>query len=148
MTLRDIARPREELVSVTKDTPVTELAIQMRERTVGSVIIEERGKPVGIVTDRDLAMKIVATGTDPRDLTAADVMNGNTITVDVDDGVFDVCRTMRESGVRRVPVMENGELAGILTLDDIIVLLEDELHDLSAVIRSESPPYALPYAYD
>ncbi|WP_336359953.1 CBS domain-containing protein [Haladaptatus sp. ZSTT2] len=144
MTIRDIARPREELVSATKETPVTELATMMRERTVGSVVIEERGKPIGIVTDRDLAMKIVAAGKNPRDLTAADVMNGNTITVDADDGVFDVCRTMRESGVRRVPVMDNGELAGILTLDDIIVLLEDELHDLSEVIRSESPPYALP----
>ncbi|WP_338729627.1 CBS domain-containing protein [Haladaptatus sp. DJG-WS-42] len=144
MTIRDIARPREELVSATKETPVTELATMMRERTVGSVVIEAERKPVGIVTDRDLAMKIVAAGKDPRDMTAADVMNGNTITVDVNDGVFDVCRTMRESGVRRVPVMDNGELAGILTLDDIIVLLEDELHDLSEVIRSESPPYALP----
>ncbi|WP_332899863.1 CBS domain-containing protein [Haladaptatus sp. CMSO5] len=144
MTIRDIARPREELVSATKETPVTELATMMRERTVGSVVIEERGKPIGIVTDRDLAMKIVAAGKNPRDLTAVDVMNGNTITVNADAGVFDVCRTMRESGVRRVPVMDNGELAGILTLDDIIVLLEDELHDLSEVIRSESPPYALP----
>ncbi|MFC6733457.1 MULTISPECIES: CBS domain-containing protein [unclassified Haladaptatus] len=144
MTLRDIARPREELVSASPDTPVTELATQMRERTVGSVVIEEAGKPIGIVTDRDLAMKIVATGKDPLNMTAADVMNGNTVTVDIDAGVFDVCQTMREHAVRRLPVMENNQLTGIITLDDIIVLLEDELHDLSEVIRSESPPYALP----
>jgi CBS domain-containing protein len=68
-------------------------------------------------------------------------MTSDPVTVDVDDGVADVCRTMREHGVRRVPVTDGGALAGIVTMDDVLVLLGREMDDLTSVVEAESPPY-------
>lgn len=141
MTVETIARDRNELVTVSPDDPVREVAETMRDTTVGSAIVERDEEPVGIVTDRDLAMQILAEGEDPSSMTARDVMTEDPVTADVDDGVFEICEMMRESGIRRMPVVDGGKLAGIVTLDDLIVLLEGEMNGLSEVIRKESPPY-------
>lgn len=142
MPIKDIARPRDELVSADANTPLPDLARLMEERRVGCVVIEGEREPAGIVTDRDLAIRVIGEGTDPREVTAGDVMTDDPHTAEADDGVFELCAKMREHGVRRMPVVENGELTGIVTLDDLVVLLEDEFHDISEVIRSESPPYS------
>lgn len=141
MPVETIARDRTELVTVSPDDSVRDVAETMRNETVGSAIVERGSEPVGIVTDRNLAMNVIADGEDPSTMTARDVMTPDPDTADVDDGVFERCEMMRERGVRRMPVVEDGKLAGIVTLDDRIVLLETEMNDLSAVIRSESPPY-------
>jgi CBS domain-containing protein len=170
MPLTHLARDKEELVTATADATVGELARLMRDETVGCVLIEgqdkpgvimtERGprrqagnpepngEPVGIVTDRDLAMEVVAENRDPEGVTAADVMTESPVTVGEDDNVFTLCAQMRQHDVRRVPVVgEDGKLTGIVSLDDIIVRLEDEIdkieqisNDMAAVIESESPP--------
>lgn len=142
MPIHEIARPRDELVSAQPDTPLPELAQLMDERRVGCVVIERENKPAGIVTDRDLAVRVVGEAKDSSELTAADIMTDDPHTAEVDDGVFDLCAKMREHGVRRIPVVEDGELTGIVTLDDMVVLLEDEMHDISEVIQEESPPYS------
>lgn len=141
MPVKDIIRSREELVTATRDHTCQDLAKLMADHKVGSVIIEEQDKAVGIVTDRDIALKAVGEGRDPKTTKAADVMNSDVYTCDAEDGVFELCREMREHGVRRMPVMDGGKLSGIVTLDDLVILLEDEMHDLSEVIRAESPPY-------
>lgn len=142
MPLKDIARPREELVSTQSDTSLPELARLMDERRVGCVVIERENEPAGIVTDRDLAMRVVREGKDPTGLTAGDIMTDNPHTAATDAGVFEACAKMREHGVRRLPIVEEGELTGIVTLDDMVVLLEDEMHNISEVIKEESPPYS------
>lgn len=142
MPIKDIARPRDELVSTDADTPLPDLARLMQERRVGCVVIEGEREPAGIVTDRDLATRVIAEGLDPREMTAGDVMTDEPHTAEADDGVFELCAKMREHGVRRMPVVEDGALRGIVTLDDLVVLLEDEFHDISEVIRAESPPYS------
>lgn len=144
MPVQTIARERNELVTVTPDDAIETVAETMRDETVGSVVVERNAKAVGIITDRDLAMKILADGKDPATLTARDVMTPDPVTADVDDGVFELCEQMREEGVRRIPVLADGELAGIVTLDDLVILLGDEMKDLSEVIRSESPPFPKP----
>lgn len=143
MTVKDICRPKEELVSAGKETSVRELCQLMDDRKVGCVVIEAGDRPEGIVTDRDIAM---AFGADkPLDeWTAGDIMNRDPFTAKAGDGVFELCSTMAEHGVRRAPVVEDGELCGIVTLDDLVVLLEDEMHNISEVIRGESPPYQAP----
>lgn len=140
MPVRTIARGKEDLVTATPDTPATEIAQMMDDHTVGSVIVVEDDEPVGIVTDRDLAMEILNEDRD-RELTASEFMSSDLVTADADDGVMELCRTMREHSVRRIPVVDDGKIAGIVTLDDVMVLLEDEMKNLSEVIRSESPPY-------
>ncbi|ADQ67791.1 signal-transduction protein containing camp-binding and cbs domains [Halogeometricum borinquense DSM 11551] len=140
MPVRDIARSKGEVVSARPDTPVNELAKTMASKKVGSVVIETDGHIEGIVTDRDLALKILGEGRD-REAFARDVMSPKPFTADGDMGVMELCRAMREHGVRRVPVAEEGKLSGIVTMDDLLVLLEDEMHDISEIIKAESPPY-------
>lgn len=139
MTLDDLAR--KEPVAATRNASIAEIASLMRDEMVGSVVIEEDDRPVGIVTDRDITVGVTAEGRDPDDVTAADVMTADPVTVDRDAGVFDVIRTMADNGVRRIPVVDGGRLYGIITLDDLDRLLSDERHTLSKVIEAESPPY-------
>lgn len=141
MPVRTVARQRNELVTASPDTPVQEVADLMRRESVGSVIVEREDEPVGIVTDRDIAIEIVAAGAEFSETTARDVMARDPITVDADDGIFEVCQLMRQRAVRRLPVVDEGKLVGIVTLDDLLVLLDDEMSDLSEVIRSESPSW-------
>ncbi|MFB6102507.1 MAG: CBS domain-containing protein [Haloplanus sp.] len=130
---------REDVVTASPDTPVYEIAIEMRTENVGSVVVVEDDIPVGLVTDRDIAVRIAADMLDAEEMTARNVMTGNPVTVDVDTGVFELCNTMCEEGVRRIPVVDEGDLAGIVTFDDLIVLLTGELGTLAGAVESESP---------
>lgn len=133
---------REQVVSASPDTPVTEIAQLMEEEDVGSVVILEDERPRGIVTDRDLALEVLVHERDPSSLTAADVMSEEVVTVDVDSGIFDVIRTMQESSVRRIPAVDSdGRVAGIVTFDDFVILLGRELEQLGNVVEAEIPPY-------
>lgn len=141
--IKDIARPRNELVSADPTASLREICQLMDDRRVGCVVIESDERPAGIITDRDIAMEF-SSGATLDDLTADDIMHRDPYTISSDDGVFDLCATMAEHGVRRMPVVEGDELAGIVTFDDLVVLLDDELSNLSEVVRTESPPYEEP----
>lgn len=143
MTVKDIARPREELVSAEPTASVREICRLMDNRRVGCVVIEAEHEPTGTITDRDVAMAF-AEGKSLDELAADDIMHRDPHTVSSDDGVFDLCATMAEHGVRRTPVVEEEKLTGIIAFDDLVVLLDDELSNLSAVVRAESPPYEAP----
>ena len=139
MTIADIMR--EDVVTASPDTPVSEVATTMRDETVGSVVVVEGDAPVGLVTDRDIAVRIAADALDATEMTARDMMTEDPETVDVDTGILELCNAMHDAGVRRMPVVDGGDLAGIVTLDDLTVLLSGELEQLAGVIQSESPPY-------
>ena len=138
MTIRQISRT--DVVTADPDTPVTDVAATMRDRGVGSVVVTEAGTPTGLVTDRDIGVG-VWDHDDPAGLTAADVMSRDPVTVEADAGVYEALRRADEAKVRRLPVVEDGALAGIVTLDDFVVLLAGELDGVADVIQSESPPY-------
>ncbi len=124
------------------DQTAGNLATVMREEGVGSVIIEADDEPVGIVTDRDLVLQVLEPREDPTGVTAEDVMTETLVTVQGDDGVFEATATMFENNVRRLPVVdEDGSLAGIVTMDDLLVLLSTEMEHLTGVVEAESPPY-------
>jgi CBS domain-containing protein len=131
---------RSDVVTVESTASLDEVARLMRERGVGCVVVEEGGRMAGIVTDRDLAVRGFDTD-DPRRATAADVMTANPATVDGDAGVLELTATMQTEGVRRMPVVdEAGELAGIVTQDDVAQLLVEEASALAGVLEEESPP--------
>lgn len=140
MTIQAVAR--EEVLTVTPETPVVEIADKLAHRRVGSAIVVEGDRPVGIVTDRDLAIDVLGVAADPAETVARDIMHGDLFTVEADNGVFETINEMREAGVRRVPLVDGDALVGIVTLDDLLVLLAGELDNLSSIIQSESPPYA------
>ncbi|MHB9285913.1 CBS domain-containing protein [Halobacteriales archaeon Cl-PHB] len=118
------------------------LALRMEEAGVGSIVIEEEMQPVGIVTDRDLAMRVDARGGDASEVTAADVMTPDPATMPVEAGILQLTDAMQQAMVRRMPIVDDqGTLVGIVTLDDVMRLLATELYDLASVVQAESPPY-------
>lgn len=139
MTVEDMAR--SDVVTADPGTTTREISKLLGQENVGSVIITEEATPVGIVTDRDLALEVIGEGKDSATITAEDVMTTDLFTVETDESIYDVLEGMRERGVRRVPVVEDGDLAGIVTLDDFLVLLTSELENISGVVQAGIPDY-------
>lgn len=142
MTIHTVAR--QDVVTIEPATPVSDIADLMARERVGSAIVVDAGQPVGIVTDRDLAIDVLGVGADPTETTAMDVMQDVLVTATADMGVFEAINEMAREGVRRLPLTSDGELVGIVTLDDLVVLLAGELVNLASVIDAESPPRATP----
>jgi CBS domain-containing protein len=122
--------------------PVQEAAVLMRDYHVGSLVVaeEREGKtvPVGILTDRDLVVEVLAKGMDTEELAVGDVMSDHLMLVVENESLWDVIQRMRSEGVRRVPVVDGGgALVGILSVDDMLQLLGDELSALGRLIGNE-----------
>lgn len=116
-----------------KQTSVVAAAQLMREDHVGSLVVvdEENGSRQvrGIITDRDIVMSVVATGLNPEPLCLEDIMSERLVTANETDSLLEVMRAMREHGVRRVPVVGvQDELVGLLTLDDALKILSQEMN--------------------
>ncbi|WP_254810091.1 CBS domain-containing protein [Natronosalvus amylolyticus] len=140
MPIENLAR--SDVVTAREDESVRELATRMDESKVGSIVITDGNEPVGIVTDRDLALRVIGDGTDPASTTAGEVMTDSLTTVDQTDGFYRATELMSEHGIRRLPVCnENNELVGIITSDDLTELLAEEQMQLSDVIQAQRPAY-------
>ncbi len=121
---------------------VDEAARVMRERHVGCIVVVEQGDggrlPIGILTDRDIVLAVVAKDADAKTLRIGDVMTAAVASVRETDTLYDVLSIMRSRGVRRVPVTgPHGVLAGILTMDDVLNALAGQLQALGMVVGRE-----------
>jgi CBS domain-containing protein len=134
-------RTREVVVS-RRDAKVSEAARLMRKHHVGDVVVVDevdgRQVPSGIVTDRDIVIGVIAQGLDPDTITVGDMMMTE-ITVGRElDGVADTLEVMRVKAVRRLPIVDAlGTLVGIVTADDLLQLLAEEMSSLAAMINRE-----------
>ncbi|WP_136602415.1 CBS domain-containing protein [Salinigranum halophilum] len=138
MAIEDIAH--RDVVTVDLEATLTDVAHVMRDERVGSVVVVDgKGTVAGLLTDRDLVVSGLAEGRHPDECIANDILSTNVFSVDPDDDVADVARRMREEGVRRVPVMRDRDLVGIVTLDDLLVHLGEEFDSLVSVIKGEFP---------
>lgn len=131
-----------EVITVTANTTIFEAAKLMRSHHVGDVVVinENQGKPIplGIVTDRDLVIEVVATELDCKVMTVSDIMVRHLSVVTENAGIFDTIKIMTSKGVRRLPVVdEHGMLTGIVTLDDLLILLSNEIGSLSKLVTRE-----------
>ncbi|MFH7326810.1 CBS domain-containing protein [Desulfurivibrio sp. C05AmB] len=131
-----------EVVVVDRQCPVREAARLMRNFHVGNVVVvdvhENSRMPVGIVTDRDLVVEIMARDVDPALLTVGDVMGPDLFTVRESEDLLQVIGRMRARGVRRAPVVNDiGVLEGIITVDDLLELLAEQAGKLTDLIRHE-----------
>lgn len=136
--ISDIAR--DDVVTADIEATLTDIAHVMRDQQVGSVVVVDgKGTVAGVLTDRDLVVSGLAEGRHPDECIANDILSTNVFSVAPDADVADVVRRMREQGVRRVPVMAEGDLVGIVTLDDLLVHLVEELDCLVSVVRGEFP---------
>ena len=109
----------------------------MEQHNVGTVVIVEDQRPVGIVTDRDLAIALGMRTKEPHDL-IADVMTSPVTTIDQDVGVFRATEYIKERALRRLVVVDDVDrVAGVVSLDDLLILLSRELQNLADGIRAE-----------
>lgn len=131
-----------DTVFTTRNSSIVDAAQLMRDHHVGDLVVvdEQAGRrvPVGIVTDRDLVIEILARQVEPGSVTVGDVMSGELVTARESDGLFDTLQRMRAKGVRRVPVVDaGGGLAGIVAVDDFLDLLAEEISALARLVSRE-----------
>ncbi|MEF8886849.1 MAG: CBS domain-containing protein [Haloarculaceae archaeon] len=135
----------DEVVTVYLDESILEVAETLREAQVGSaVVLDTKGDVLGVVTDRDLVVYGQQFVDSLATTTVNDILSMGVVSVGPDEEVLELTELMREEGVRRVPVVEDGDILGIVTLDDVVVGLAEELEspeleNLAAVIEAASP---------
>lgn len=114
----------------------------MRSRHVGCLVVVDETAAgrvvVGVITDRDIVMEAVASELDPASLTVGDVMSRELFSVLEDDSVKDMLVIMRRKGIRRLPVVKpHGVLVGLVTMDDVLSLISQQLREMASVIETE-----------
>jgi len=125
-------------VTAGPDDTVLCAAQRMRDEHVGDLVILEDERPAGIVTDRDLVVRVLAAEGDPSSLRLEEVMTRAPATVSEDSDVLEVLETMRSTGARRMPVLgADGSLTGILALDDVLAWLGRQMSAVGAVVTDD-----------
>jgi CBS domain-containing protein len=107
--------------TVESSASLTDAARAMRDDDIGAVLVVDGGQVTGIVTDRDIAVRAVAEGADPQSTKVADVCSSQLTALTVDQTVEDAIKIVREHSVRRIPVVQDGRPAGIVTIGDLAI---------------------------
>lgn len=131
-SIREVMTQNPELVS--GDTTVAEAAKLMRDKDFGGVLCGDGGEVSGFVTDRDIALRVVAEGKDPNSTTVSEIATTDLHTLSPDDSVEDAIELVREHNVRRVPVVEGAKPVGIVSIGDLAIERDENsaLADISA----------------
>lgn len=130
---------------VNPDTNMVEVAQLMQKHNVGSIPVYDNGQVVGILTDRDIVVRNVAHGKSPKDTKVQDVMTSQVTTVSPDMEIDEVTRIMAEQQIRRVPVVDNNQIVGMLALGDIASDFRFDMEASKALseISRPSKPYRI-----
>ena len=132
---------REPVVTIQPKQSVRDAALMMRDRHVGAVLVVDDDRPVGIVTDRDIVMRAIIEGRDPNTTAVRDVMSGSLTVVGSDQKIDDAIIAIRTAGVRRLPIVNAaGKAIGIVTLDDLVVLMAGELNLVAGAVQQNLGP--------
>jgi steroid delta-isomerase-like uncharacterized protein len=138
MGLRSIAR--QEVVRVSPQTSVAEAARLMEQKKVGSVVISDNGKPKGLLTDRDVTLRVLGKGMDPLKTPVEQVMTQDLVTLREDMGLLEALEAAKDKPIRRFLVVDSKDrLVGIFTLDDVLYLLGREMADVARIVEHEMP---------
>ena len=140
LKIRDVAV--HEPVTARPTESIGACARRMHDEHVGCLVVVEDNDgdafPVGVLTDRDIAIEVVAFGLDAASITAGDVMSERPAVVEEDDDLLDALAHMRERGVRRLPVVRpDGALSGMLALDNLLEALGEEIDGVLGVMRAQ-----------
>jgi len=118
LEVRDVMTPH--VIAEDEATRVRQLAKKMEIAGIGSIVITSKGKPVGIVTDRDITIKVCALKKNPDEVTAKEIMSTPLFTIEPDAPLEKACQLMAERGIRRLPVVEDDRLVGIISVRNLI----------------------------
>ena len=134
-SLKELIRPARALGP---DDNCLDAAQLMRSENIGSVVIARNDELLGLVTDRDLAMRVLADAQDPAAVRLSEIMSSHPVFISVRRSLDEAVTTMRDLGVRRLPVIdESGHLAGIISLDDILMRIARQVGQLGECIQRE-----------
>lgn len=126
------------VVTISAKATVREAARLMRQKKVGALVVLGSARPVGILTDRDITVGVVADGRDPAGVSVSEVMHKDPAVIREDQGLFDAARIFAAKGVRRLPVVDRrGTLIGIIALDDMLMLLGSEMGHVATALARE-----------
>jgi CBS domain-containing protein len=111
----------------------------MRSRKVGAVVVvNPSGTPVGVLTDRDITVQVVAQGIDAATARVATVIKRKPTVIREDAGILEATKLLSRRGIRRLPVLsKTGKLVGMISLDDLLMLLGSELGHIASTLASE-----------
>jgi CBS domain-containing protein len=125
------------VVTASAQMTVEEAARAMRSKNVGALVVVNAGRPIGMLTDRDVAVEVVALGKDPDAVRVGDVMHKKPMTIREDLGLLDATKAFAKSGVRRLPVVtKTGVLVGVIAVDDLFMLLGNEMGHLAGALSA------------
>jgi len=124
MSLQEFCR--KHVVKISPEKSITDACRMLKENNICCIIAENDGKLCGILTDRDIALKVAGEKRDPEKTKVNEVMTGNPVRISVDKGLHDLTALMHSHHVRRIPIVDGMDTTlGIVTLDDLIALLGD-----------------------
>lgn len=135
MSLRWYRTPR--MVVLNANSPVLEAARAIEHNNIGAVIVQRDSRVVGLVTDRDLAVRVLGRGLDPQTTTLEEVMTTPVATLAPTDSQRDAIRLMQQRNIRRIPLVENERAVGIVTLDDLLLDEAAAIDQLAAVVEAQ-----------
>jgi len=115
------------VIKAEPETTLEEIAMMMKTENTGAIPVVEEDELVGIVTDRDIVMRCIAEGGDPTEMTAEDVVSEELETIDPESEIDEALELMAQKQIRRLPVVDNGELVGMLSIGDIAVKQGDQV---------------------
>jgi len=135
--LKDILN--RDVITIGPTASVSEAAYLMMREEIGSlVVVDDERFPVGIITDRDLVISVIAGGKNSEKVIVEEVMTKDLVYIDESANIMDILSTLSEYSIRRMPVTKDGKLTGIVSVDDLIVVIATELSDLAIALSSKS----------
>jgi len=132
----------DDVVTTSPDASIGDVVEELESANVGSAVVTENDEPVGVVTDRDIALSVSETD-DVASEPVESAMTENPATIREDAPAMEISRTIDEEGARRIPVVDDqGTLTGIVTLDDLVATIGEQLDNVSETIEAQSPEYS------
>jgi CBS domain-containing protein len=121
-------------IALRPDQPLADAAREMRKHGIGDVLVADDGQLMGLITDRDIVVRGIASGKDPGSTSVAELCSDDLITVKPSDSADTAIRRMREAEVRRIPVVDDGSVVGVISIGDMAVERDQRsaLADISA----------------
>ncbi|MFN7095066.1 MAG: CBS domain-containing protein [Burkholderiales bacterium] len=130
---------RDQVVTIVEAASIKDAAKVMAEKNIGFLVVTgaDGNKPVGSLTDRDIVVNGIAGKGEVTNLKVSDIMHKDLLVLKGEQGVREIIKDMCEKGVRRAPIVENEKLTGIVSIDDLLVLLAKELNEVAELIKKQ-----------
>jgi CBS domain-containing protein len=128
----------EDITSLPSTASVLDAAKFMTDMNVGTVIVTHEDVPSGMITDRDVVAKVLAQDKDSKTTRIEEIMVAPVVTISEDRDIIDATQVMSSHGIRRLPVTDpQGKLAGVISLDDVLLVLGKEMQNVAGILKKE-----------